>query len=625
MRTQITLVLIICLLSFKVNSQTYAANNFTLISVISPETNLNSYGDKYSSCWGWYQANKNKEYAIAGSTSGTYWVDVTNPATPTVSAFKAGKITTTVWREIKTYQNYCYVVSDDGGPNSFQIFDMQYLPDSVHKVFDSQTLFKKGHTLTIDGTNLYVAGVTYSTGSTSSMNLYSLATPSAPVLMRKLNQDAGFISYVHDMCVENDTIFASCGNQGLYVFKYNSGSNTFTQLGSLTSYTASGFNHSSAWTPNRKTLVLTDEVPTHLPIKILNVQNLSNIQVLATTNQFTNTTPHNPFMVSNQYCFMSSYQDGLQLYDISTPTAPVLAGYFDTYYQGGGNNGVWTGDDYDGLWSAYPYFPSKNIFACDQKNGLFMLKTHLYQNAVTTTTASFIAPSVTICAGSSVTYTNTSSNATNYNWTFFGGSPNTSTLTNPTVTYNLAGTYWATLSASNGTSSSTSSSPSPISVVQVQASISATNASCGSCNDGSALVMPTSGTAPFTYTWAPSGGNAQTASGLAVGCYTVTIKDANNCSSSKTVCINFSTQLNTILISNANLLVYPNPAKNNVIIEYVGATFNYVLYNNLGQVVANTKNNINKALVNVNDLSKGIYTIEVEIENQKLRKKLVID
>ena len=162
MKIQITLAIFICLLSFKIKSQTYAANNFTLISVISPETNLNSYGDKYSSCWGWYQANKNKEYAIAGSTSGTYWVDVTNPATPTVSAFRAGKITSTVWREIKTYQNYCYVVSDDGGPNSFQIFDMQYLPDSVHKVFDSQSLFKKGHTLTIDGTNLYVAGVTYS-------------------------------------------------------------------------------------------------------------------------------------------------------------------------------------------------------------------------------------------------------------------------------------------------------------------------------------------------------------------------------------------------------------------------------------------------------------------------------
>jgi hypothetical protein len=117
-----------------------------------------------------------------------------------------------------------------------------------------------------------------------------------------------------------------------------------------------------------------------LPIKLVNVQNLSNINVVATTNQYANTTPHNPFMVSNSLCFMASYQDGLQLYDISNPVAPFLAGYFDTFFQGGGNNNNWAGDDFDGLWSAYPYFPSKNIFALDQTNGLFMLSTHLYAN-----------------------------------------------------------------------------------------------------------------------------------------------------------------------------------------------------------------------------------------------------
>ncbi|MEO6304647.1 MAG: hypothetical protein ABIP51_15915, partial [Bacteroidia bacterium] len=52
---------------FNVKSQTYSASNFTLISLISPETYTNSYNDKYSGCWGWYQASKNKEYAIAGS------------------------------------------------------------------------------------------------------------------------------------------------------------------------------------------------------------------------------------------------------------------------------------------------------------------------------------------------------------------------------------------------------------------------------------------------------------------------------------------------------------------------------------------------------------------------------
>lgn len=624
MKLSRSLLIIFLLAAFNIKSQTYSASNFTLISLVSPETFTNSYGDKYSGCWGWYQASKNKEYAIAGSSSGTFWVDVTNPATPTVSAFRAGKITTTVWREIKTYQNYCYVVSDDGGPNSFQIFDMQYLPDSVHKVYDSQALFKRGHTLWVDGNKLYVAGITYSTGATSSMNVFSLATPSVPVLIRKLSQDAPFISYVHDMFVRNDTVYASCGNQGLYVFKLSTPSNTFTQLGSLTTYSGSGFNHSSDLTPNGQTLVFTDEVPTGLPIKTANVSNLSNIQVLATTNQFTQTTPHNVFVVSNQYVFMSSYQDGTQLYNISNPSAPVLAGFFDTFPQGGGNNNIWSGDPYDGQWGMYPFFPSKNIFACDERNGLFMLKTHLYQNAPSSPTVNFVSVG-TVCAGSSVTFSNTSIGATSYTWTFPGGTPATSSATNPTVTYNLPGTFNVILTGANSNTSTVYYCNSCITVVQTQGVISFTNATCGLCSDGKATVVPSGGSAPYTYTWSPTGGNAATAINLPVGCYTVTIKDANGCIGTKTVCISFGTGIQNSTIANSEVLIYPNPAKANVTIEFNGSQFNYTLYNNLGQLVANGKNNTHKALINLTEFSKGIYIIEIEIGKDKLRKKLIID
>ena len=364
-------------------AQIYSASNFTLLSVTDPETGVNSYGDKYSGCWGWYQDSTKKEYAIACAQSGTYWLDVTNPLTPTVSAYQVGVHTGSIWRETKTYKNYCYVVSDDPGTNAFQIFDMKYLPDSVHKVYESQALFSRGHNLWIDGDKLYVAAVTHNVPSSSfsNMNVYSLSNPESPVLLRSLSQDYPAINYVHDMFVRKDTIYASCASQGLYVFKYNA-NNTFTQLGSLVGYTFSGYNHSSALTPNGQTLVFTDEIPASMPIKIANVSNLSNIQVLATTNQFSNTTPHNPFIVSNQYCFMSSYEDGLQLYDISNPSSPFLAGYFDTYPQGGGNTNNWSNGNYEGQWGAYPYFPSKNIFALDQSNGVFLVKTNLYQNPV---------------------------------------------------------------------------------------------------------------------------------------------------------------------------------------------------------------------------------------------------
>ncbi|TND09479.1 MAG: hypothetical protein FD123_1285 [Bacteroidetes bacterium] len=66
----------------------------------------------------------------------------------------------------------------------------------------------------------------------------------------------------------------------------------------------------------------------------------------------------------------------------------------------------------------------------------------------------------------------------------------------------------------------TCSSVSPMSATSVQ-----TNVTCnGSCN-GSATVTPSGGTAPYTYSWAPSGGTAATASSLCAGTYTCTVTD----------------------------------------------------------------------------------------------------
>jgi choice-of-anchor B domain-containing protein len=606
--------------SFKVKSQ-YAASNFTLISVINPEPTANNNGAKYSGCWGWYQQNKNKEYAIACSQSGTYWVDVTNPATPTVSAYRTGSVTGATWREVKTYLNYCYVVSDDGGSgnNSFQIFDMQYLPDSVSKVYDSKALFKRGHALWVTGNKLYVASVTYSNNSYSSMNVYSLANPVNPSLIRKLDQDYSFINTVHDMYVRNDTVYASCGYQGLYVFKLTA-TGTFSLLGSLTSYPNSGYNHYSALTPNGQTLVFADEVPNGLPIKVANVSNLSNIQVLASTNQFPATTPHNPFMVSNQYCFVSSYQEGLQLYDISNPAAPFLAGYFDTYYQGGGNTGNWGSSAYEGQWGAYPYFPSKNIFALDMQNGVFMLKTALYQNPQVV--PGFTLP-LTICPDKTITLTNTSTGAETYTWAFSTGTPVNPNALNSSVSFSATGIYSITLSGTNPSYSA--SLTRTIAVANVTAAISVTNAACNICATGLLKVVPESGTAPYTYTWLPSGGNASLAINLVPKCYTVSVKDANGCTWSGSKCVSLNIGIESIGGSIENITLSPNPADHILSISYPGHEYKYTVCDQLGRLVKANPINYSNAILSVEDLSPGIYFLDIESLNVHVRKKIIIE
>ena len=366
--------LVLFTLFLQVSAQVYPSQNISLVGHISPNTstfNLPHGDQKYSGCWGWFQASKNKEYAISGGTNGTYFIDISSPATPTVCDYVAGKSTST-WREIKTYQNYCYVVSDQTFPNTLQIIDMQYLPDSVHIAYEGDDLFYISHTIWIDNDKLYCGAPTH-TNSNSSLAVYSLATPTAPVLLRKLQQDYPFVSYVHDMYTRNDTIFASCGYQGLYLFQLTA-SNTFTQLGSFTNYASgSSYNHSSFLTQNGKYLLFCDEVPPGKPIRIVDVQNFSNIVQTSTTIPYPQSTPHNPYLIGNDLAIISCYQEGLMVYNISNPSSPYVSGYFDTYPQGGAPSGTYSNSPYRGNWGAYVDLPSGLIVANDMQNGVFIL------------------------------------------------------------------------------------------------------------------------------------------------------------------------------------------------------------------------------------------------------------
>lgn len=55
-----------------------------------------------------------------------------------------------------------------------------------------------------------------------------------------------------------------------------------------------------------------------------------------------------------------------------------------------------------------------------------------------------------------------------------------------------------------------------------------TPTTCGGA-DGTATAEAIGGTSPYSYVWAPAGGAAATATGLAEGSYTVTVTDANGC------------------------------------------------------------------------------------------------
>ena len=364
-------LLVIALLTNMISNAQFTFQNIALLGQFNDTTVVAEpvYGIRYQSCWGWVHPTTLHEYGVIGSTAGTYIIDVTDPANLIQSDYIPHRQTDAIWHEYKTFGNYLYIISDDGGNNSLQIADLSTLPDSANVIYDSNSIFTHSHTLFIDGSKLYVASVS-STGNFSSMNVYSLANPALPSLLRRLDDDFPAIGSVHDMFVSNDTVYASCGYDGLYIFHYDEILNQFVNLGSLTNFPTSRYNHSSDLSPDHQILYMCDEVPDGMPFSIVDVSDISNPTVLSTMSTNPGCTPHNPY-VEGDLLYMAAYQDGLYVYDISVPASPVQIGYFDTHPQN--PTGTYPSPAYQGCWAAYTKLPSGNILASDMQLGLFVL------------------------------------------------------------------------------------------------------------------------------------------------------------------------------------------------------------------------------------------------------------
>ncbi|MGE6354955.1 T9SS type A sorting domain-containing protein [Flavobacterium sp. NPDC079362] len=130
-----------------------------------------------------------------------------------------------------------------------------------------------------------------------------------------------------------------------------------------------------------------------------------------------------------------------------------------------------------------------------------------------------------------------------YSWFPTGG-------TAATATGLTAGTYTVTVKDANlcqTTQTFTITEPAAFT-----ATTTTTNVNCNGANNGAATVTATGGTGAYTYLWSPTGGSADTATGLSPGNYTVTITDANNCSTTENVSITEPAQL-TAAVTQTNV------------------------------------------------------------------------
>jgi hypothetical protein len=188
---------------------------------------------------------------------------------------------------------------------------------------------------------------------------------------------------------------------------------------------------------------------------------------------------------------------------------------------------------------------------------------------------------------------------------FFGSSLSLFNYSGPLTT---GGNYVCFYADTNGCTSSSTITIIPGATITATSSF--TNPTCSAGNNGSAMVIPSGGYMPYTYSWSPMGGASQVANGLPVGSYTCTISDSlGNC---KEIVVTLGTctgmnELNKVSGSG----IYPNPSNGKFNI-HSPAKSEFSVYNALGSKVYEGKLETGINTLDLTGQADGVYYLKIK-------------
>lgn len=201
-----------------------------------------------------------------------------------------------------------------------------------------------------------------------------------------------------------------------------------------------------------------------------------------------------------QFAYMGGNADGAATEELSATACSIPPSFFA--YMGGNNDGAGV-ETFEQNACAFP--PQFYAYFGGNGDGFTMDKTAPIC-PTEPPVASFTASATEICAGQTVTFTDTSTNIpAGWTWTFEGGTPTSSTVQNPTVTYNTPGTYDVTLVAANYNGTNQIIATDHITVFANPTITSVTGGS--NCGPGTVTLAATASGGFLNWYDAPTGGN----------------------------------------------------------------------------------------------------------------------
>ncbi len=353
-------------------------------------------GLNYNGSWG-YVAPDGREYALLGTATGTAIIDITDTTDIHEVVHIPGP--TSVWREMRTYKDRLYVVTENGGGT--QIIDLSPLPATATLV--TSFIYTSGlrntansHTIEIFDGYMYLNGCSnWGTLPQRGVVIFSLADRDNPQYVGEYSPN-----YFHDSYVRNDTIFGASiySSGGIYIADIRNKSAPVA-IGKI-SYPGSG-THNVWATKDRKYVISTDEIGS--AEKSLKFWDISALPAIPPTPSAAylfsglGDIEHNVF-VRGDYAYTAWYTAGTVVVDVTDPMAPFTAGWYDS-----SNDILYPPGNYDGVWAVYPYYWSGKVTAGDMQNGLYVFA---FDSLKPRTPASLLGPAdgTMSCTGAPVTF-----------------------------------------------------------------------------------------------------------------------------------------------------------------------------------------------------------------------------
>ena len=378
---------------------TYPCNNVDLLSKMTLAEIQG--GNNTNDIWGWVSPATGKEYALVGCHSGTSFVDVSDPVNPIYIGRLLSHTDPSLWRDLETYNNYAFIVSEASG-HGLQIFDLLQLDTATNLPveFEETAYYSAfGHCHTIDINE--ESGYAYCNGTNTfggGPHIVNIQDPLNPFLAGGFSGEG----YTHDCHVityygpdadyYGHEIAMCCNNSVLAVVDVTDKSDCFT-IHSDT-YQGNGYCHQGWFTKDLTRFLVDDETDeldfgVNTRTHIFDVTDLDNVVHMGVFEGEDASIDHNLYVKDN-FVFESNYTAGVRILDAIKIETAVMGevAFFDLYPDN--NNAVFTG-----TWSNYPFLPSGIVLATSMNYGFFVLR----PNMITTDQDSW-----SVCGGVDISF-----------------------------------------------------------------------------------------------------------------------------------------------------------------------------------------------------------------------------